>query len=169
LAKSATEKWETEKCSKRSIGAKEKTVSECLFVYGTLRPSFAPPELKELIGQWRKVGDGYVHGRLYDLGEYPGAVLDSASETRIIGEVFELPDDDSTLAALDSYEGFDPGNLNASLFVRRRCEVMFEDDSKIECWVYVYNRRVTPSTIIQSGDVLMRYGERERSEPPGGA
>ncbi len=136
-----------------------KLLRERIFVYGTLRPSLAPPELKELIGQWRKVGDGFVHGRLYDLGEYPGAVLDSVSETRIAGEVFQLPDDGATIAALDLYEGFDPEDFSASLFVRRKCQVTLEDDRRIECWIYVYNRRVAPSTIISNGDYLKMQAE----------
>ena len=137
-------------------------MSERLFVCGTLRPSLValtPPELKEVISQWRKVGDGFAHGRLYNLGEYPGAVLDPDSEARIIGEVFQLPDDGATLAALDAYEGFDPDNFSASLFVRRKCEVTLEDNSRIECWIYVYNRPASPSKIIQSGDYLKMQAE----------
>ncbi|MGH9835922.1 MAG: aminotransferase class III-fold pyridoxal phosphate-dependent enzyme, partial [Blastocatellia bacterium] len=137
-------------------------MSERFFVYGTLRPplvALTPLELKESIGQWRKVGDGFVPGRLYDLGAYPGAVLDFGSETRIIGEVFQLPDDGATLAALDLYEGFDPDDFSASLFVRRKCEVTLEDGSRIECWIYVYNRRVALSTIIPNGDYLKMQAE----------
>jgi predicted acetylornithine/succinylornithine family transaminase len=136
-------------------------MSEHLFVCGTLRPALAPPGLKEVIGQWRKVGDGFVPGRLYDLGKYPGAVLDSDSQMRIIGEVLQLPDEGATLAALDAYEGFNPDDFSASLFVRRKCDVTLADDSRIECWIYVYNRPVAPSTIIQSGDYLKMQAEAE--------
>ena len=38
-------------------------------------------------------------GRLYDLGLYPAAMLDPAAETRIRGEVFQLPDAPEILAA----------------------------------------------------------------------
>ncbi len=134
---------------------------ECIFVYGTLRPANAPPELKALIGHWRKIGDGSIAGRLYNLGEYPGAVLDQHGGVRIIGEVFELPNDGVTLASLDAYEGFDPRNFDASLFVRRKCEVRLDYDARLECWVYAYNRQVAPSTIIQSGDYRKMQAEAE--------
>ncbi|HEX9003779.1 MAG TPA: gamma-glutamylcyclotransferase family protein, partial [Blastocatellia bacterium] len=65
-------------------------MSEYLFVYGTLQPAAAPPELKEIMDRWRKVGSGTVLGQLFDLGEYPGAVLDANSTSRVIGDVYEL-------------------------------------------------------------------------------
>ncbi len=133
-----------------------KTTCDHIFVYGTLRPTLAPPRLRELIGQWRKVGDGFIAGRLYDLGEYPGAVLDSDDGRRIIGEVFRLPDDGATLDALDAYEEFDPENICASPFIRRIRQVTLEDGSKLDCWIYVYNGRVSTTTLIKSGDYMWR-------------
>jgi gamma-glutamylcyclotransferase (GGCT)/AIG2-like uncharacterized protein YtfP len=138
-------------------------MNDCIFVYGTLRTGLAPPSLRKIIGQWRKIGDGSTRGRLYDLGEYPGAILDSG-EARIVGEVFQLPDGDETLAALDEYEGFDPCDPTSSLFLRRRCEVDLEDGRSVESWVYVYNRRVSPSTIIQGGDYFLALKAKAPNE-----
>ena len=127
---------------------------EYLFVYGTLRPGMAPRRLGHLMKKMRYMGRGSTSGRLYDLDAYPGAVLDPDCDTEIKGEVFQLPDDGETLAALDTYEGFDARYPASSLFVRRRCKVTLKDDSKLVCWIYVYNWQVSPETLIRSGDYL---------------
>ena len=64
-----------------------------LFVYGTLSPRHAPLEIAATVRRLRPVGQASVRGRLYDLGEYPGAVLSEKSRSVIRGEVFELPGD----------------------------------------------------------------------------
>lgn len=129
-------------------------MSEYLFVYGTLRPNLAPAEVAGLVRRLLRIGAASAPGRIYDPGAYPGAILDPNCDTKIIGEVFQLPDDAETLAAVDVYEGFDPHDLKMSLFVRRKCEVTLEGDAKLECWIYVYNRQVASTTLITSGDYL---------------
>jgi gamma-glutamylcyclotransferase (GGCT)/AIG2-like uncharacterized protein YtfP len=125
-----------------------------LFVYGTLRPSLAPPQLQGLMRRWRAVGGGSVRGRLYDLIEYPGAVLDTQEERRIIGEVYELPNEDGLLSLLDQYEGFDSNQEDTSLFVRRRCRVTLDDGRLLECSIYVYHGDTSSAQLIANGDYL---------------
>lgn len=126
-------------------------MSEYLFVYGTLQPASAPPEIKEIVGRWRRVGSATALGQLYDLGEYPGAVLDAGTSTRIIGEVFELPKDPAVLATLDEYEGFDADAPQDSLFQRVKTEVKLAEGGKQEVWIYVYNRNVSEQTPRKTG------------------
>lgn len=118
-------------------------MSEYIFVYGTLRPDFAPPEMQEIVGRWRRVGSATVLGQLYDLGEHTGAVLDANTSTRVIGEVFALPNEPALLQTLDEYEGFDPDAPEQSLFQRVKTEVTLGDGGKQESWIYVYNRAAT--------------------------
>ncbi|MCI0338188.1 MAG: gamma-glutamylcyclotransferase [Acidobacteria bacterium] len=136
------------------------TVGEYLFVYGSLRPALAPPGLRQLVQQWHRIGAAFVQGRLYDLGDYPGAILDAESELQIIGEIFELPDDETVLATLDQYEGFDCDNHDASLFVRTKCHVLLGDVRKVECWIYVYNRETTSAKLIVNGDYLWKHKQK---------
>jgi gamma-glutamylcyclotransferase (GGCT)/AIG2-like uncharacterized protein YtfP len=110
-----------------------------LFSYGTLQPGHAPAEIAPTVRQFRRVGTGFVRGRLYDLGEYPGAVL-SRTGLPVRGQVFELPDDPKILRRLDEYEGFNPSQPKGSLFVRRRCLVTLKDGKRLSCWVYTYNQ-----------------------------
>ena len=77
-------------------------MSEYLFLYGTLLPGQAPDEVVGVVRHLHRVGAGFVRGHLYDLGDYPGAILDKSSETLISGEVFELPTNRVVLASLDS-------------------------------------------------------------------
>ena len=116
-------------------------MSEYLFAYGTLRPGLAP-EYLATANLLQTVGEGSVRGVLYDLGEFPGAVLDPGSASRIPGTVFQIQKVDTTLPALDAYEGYEPESVEASLFVRVRQEVRLEDGELLPCWIYVYNRQV---------------------------
>ncbi len=125
-------------------------MGEHLFVYGTLRPALAPTRLKPLIECLKPVGTATVVGKLYDLGDYPGATLEQ--EGLIVGEVVELPEDDAALAALDSYEGYDPLDEAQSLFVRRRCAATLMDGRTVECWIYVYQQSLDAAEWIPSGD-----------------
>lgn len=143
-----------------------------LFAYGTLRPGFAPREVAGLFRRIIRIGAASVPGRLYNLGDYPGAILDPNSEAKIIGEIFQLPTDVETLAALDAYEGVDPADPAASLFARRKCDALLNDGGQLECWVYEYNREIAPSTLIEGGDYskmgaeakMKEAGEKERSK-----
>lgn len=121
-----------------------------LFSYGTLLPGHAPPEIAPTVRRLRRVGRGFVRGRLYDLGEYPGAVLSKTGPV-IAGEVFELPDDREVLGRLDEYEGFDPAHPDASLFVRRKWTVTFKNGKKATCWVYAYNRHPGAAPSVAGG------------------
>jgi gamma-glutamylcyclotransferase (GGCT)/AIG2-like uncharacterized protein YtfP len=134
-----------------------------LFVYGTLRPGHAPAAIAAQVGKLLEVGPGAVRGRVYDLGPYPGAVLDASAGTMIEGTVFRLPADPSVLAALDAYEGFDPTDRERSLFVRARTSVTLADGRRLACWVYVYNREETRP---RAPDLSLRGRGRSSSRAP---
>ena len=105
------------------------------------------------VRQFKWCGQASARGRLYNLGAYPGAVLDRAADTRIIGQVCQLPDNPAVLAALDDYEGFYYLNDHSdSLFVRTTTVVQFSDGREITCWIYVYNRDVGGALLVPDGD-----------------
>ncbi|HET7205770.1 MAG TPA: gamma-glutamylcyclotransferase family protein [Terriglobales bacterium] len=132
-----------------------------LFSYGTLQPKQAPPEIASTVRQFRAVGRGSVRGRLYDLGEYPGAVLTKRG-THVRGYVFELPDDPDVLNRLDEYEGFDQSHPRGSLFVRRKCLVTLEDGSRLRCWIYTYNQPLGPAPVMGGQDHSKMRNHRVR-------
>jgi gamma-glutamylcyclotransferase (GGCT)/AIG2-like uncharacterized protein YtfP len=110
-----------------------------LFVYGTLRRNYRPPEMGGLMRSFEWIGAGSVAGRIYDLGDYPGAEFDRASSKEIQGEVYKLPADGKALEKLDEYEEFWPGNPNSSLFIRKAVPVRVKSGKKLSCWAYRLN------------------------------
>jgi gamma-glutamylcyclotransferase (GGCT)/AIG2-like uncharacterized protein YtfP len=127
-------------------------MNDLLFVYGTLSPSRAPAHLCEIAARLKPLSPGSMPGRLYDLGEFPGAVFDAAAPTRVYGEVFELPSDSRFLSQLDDYEGFMPADPAKSLFVREQRPVVISRGAQLSCWVYLYNRDPGHSPLIHGGD-----------------
>jgi gamma-glutamylcyclotransferase (GGCT)/AIG2-like uncharacterized protein YtfP len=128
-----------------------KLTSEFLFAYGTLQPGLAPPEVADLVRDLVSVGKGSVPGTLYDLGSFPGAVLEPNSPRRILGTVYLLPAGTDILHRLDEYEEYHPESPRASQFIRKLCSVQLSDDRKLECWVYEYHGRRDHAPIVESG------------------
>jgi|SRR6516165_437885 len=106
-----------------------------LFVYGTLRKGSSHPMAVFLARQARFVGEGKTRGRLLDLGSYPGMVEAASSDDWVDGDVFELIDAESTLAALDRYEGCDRAN---PLYERRHTLVTLSTGVELAAWYYHY-------------------------------
>ena len=127
-------------------------MSEYLFLYGTLLPDQAPAEIAAILKSLRRIGPARVRGRLYDFGEYPGALLVPSSKTIIQGEVFELPSTRATLKALDQYEEFDPTNTEASLFIRTKTRARLTDGNQVDCWMYVYNDDPGTAPLLADGN-----------------
>ena len=126
-------------------------MSQFLFAYGTLQPGCAPAHIADLAAKLRPVGEGFVRGKLYDLGGYPGAVPDANSESRIFGTVMELPEDPEILRRLDAYEEYDPRSPDTSEYVREPCEIELTAAGMLECWIYRYNWKPDASRVIASG------------------
>jgi len=119
-----------------------------LFAYGTLQPGLAPAEVAPTVEKLRRVGEGFLFGKLYDLGDYPGAIIDPASAWVVYGTVYELPENAEILDALDRYEGPD--------YVRIVQHVTLVEGGGLNCWAYDYQGRPRVDFFIESG----RWAER---------
>jgi gamma-glutamylcyclotransferase (GGCT)/AIG2-like uncharacterized protein YtfP len=127
-----------------------------LFAYGTLLGGRRPAAIARVAERLAVLGPATVRGRLYDLGEYPGLVLDPAADA-VHGTIFTVPDE-AVLAALDAYEGFAPDAPARSLFVRIPVAATLPDGRAVDCSVYVYNRDPADAPLIANG----RYRERTK-------
>lgn len=128
-------------------------MKDYLFVYGTLKKDLAPPEIAGAVKKLKYVGSGYIHGRMYDLGKFPGAIMNRGIRDKIFGRIYELPTgDDSPLSKLDDYEEFYPGKIRKSLFVRKKVNVHRPGHEPLRGWAYLYNRDVKASPVIKSGN-----------------
>jgi gamma-glutamylcyclotransferase (GGCT)/AIG2-like uncharacterized protein YtfP len=126
-------------------------MKDYLFVYGTLAKEIAPREIAAAVKKLKDVGRGFILGRLYDIGEYPGAVLNGGPQDKIFGRIYQLPGDPAVLDQLDTYEGFDPAAPAQSVFVRRRTSINRPNKTILKGWVYEYNRDVSSQPRIKNG------------------
>jgi gamma-glutamylcyclotransferase (GGCT)/AIG2-like uncharacterized protein YtfP len=112
-----------------------------VFVYGTLRRGGAGA-MSIRFPDSKFIAEAKVGGSLYDLGAYPGLLLDE-SNSLVSGEVYEV--DDETLKRLDEFEA-------SSDYWRKQVEISLGGHRKV-CWTYepkpeFYSLR----TVITSGD-----------------
>jgi gamma-glutamylcyclotransferase (GGCT)/AIG2-like uncharacterized protein YtfP len=98
------------------------------------------------------VGRGAIRAALFDLGLYPAAV--PAPDGHVWGEVYEMADPGTVLAALDDIEGYSPGDPDRSLYVRQETQVVLPDGTLATAWVYFYNAPLGRAPRISSGDYL---------------
>ena len=114
-----------------------------LFAYGTLQPRHAPPEVHDALKALRPVGRAAAKGKVFDLGDYPGATFEDDAEGTVKGTVYRLPASlqqrQHVLLKLDEYEGVNSTQPERSLFIRRQLPVLLKNGRKINCWVYEYN------------------------------
>ena len=110
-----------------------------LAVYGTLRRRSIFHKLPAAAARLRFFSCGLVGGRLFWQRTYPALVQDRGIAQV---ELFRIVDP-SVLADLDRYEGFDPSNLKASLFVRNQILLL---NPPVRAWVYFLNRQIPRGT-----------------------
>lgn len=114
-----------------------------VFVYGSLRRGGAGAMAIRFPNS-RFIAEARVSGSLYDLGAYPGLLLNE-STSLVNGEVYEV--DVETLGELDQFE-------LSSDYQRKQVQVLMGTERK-KCWIYVpeydpefYSNR----KLITSGD-----------------
>ena len=135
---------------------------EHLVVYGTLLKEVGHPCHSILAEFSEFVAQATFQGILYDLGEYPGALIRPDRSEIIHGALYRLTDPQRALIKLDAYESHYPHNPSASLFRREAVEVFQSGAGTLTAWVYLYNRSVAGKPTIRSGSYLNFW----RTRPP---
>lgn len=131
-----------------------------LFVYGTLLHSLKN-QMADFVKQHSKpFSEGYFIGELYDLGEYPGAVLSENKNDKVWGQVFLLDSTSTVFSQLDEYEGISTRFSQPHLFVRKQVNVTTINDDTVNCWVYLYNLALASHVKIASGNYMEYLSKR---------
>jgi gamma-glutamylcyclotransferase (GGCT)/AIG2-like uncharacterized protein YtfP len=131
---------------------KDMDTSGYLFVYGTLLSEgneFAAFLMENSV----LYGSGKFKGKLYDIGEYPGAIFQPASEYDVHGQVFLMNEPGMILRRLDDYEGFGADQPEPNEFIRTLISVETED-KPVNCWAYLYQLPTDGLWHIKSGNYL---------------
>jgi gamma-glutamylcyclotransferase (GGCT)/AIG2-like uncharacterized protein YtfP len=124
-----------------------------VFVYGSLRRGSAGA-MSIRFRNSRFIAEAKVSGSLYDLGAYPGLLLNEPN-SMVIGEVYEV--DDETLGKLDDMEAL-------SHYWRKQVKISLGTQTK-KCWVYAPNPEAfSRRTLITSGDWI-DYAKTKTDRP----
>jgi gamma-glutamylcyclotransferase (GGCT)/AIG2-like uncharacterized protein YtfP len=112
-----------------------------VFVYGSLRRGGAGA-MSIRFPNSKFIAEAKVGGTLYDLGAYPGLLLNE-SNSLAFGEVYEV--DDETLSELDDFEA-------SSNYWRKQVEISLGPNSRT-CWIYEPNpESYSLRKLVTSGD-----------------
>jgi gamma-glutamylcyclotransferase (GGCT)/AIG2-like uncharacterized protein YtfP len=126
-----------------------------VFVYGTLRRGSAGA-MSIRFPDSKFIAEAQVSGSLYDLGAYPGLLLNEA-DSSVTGEVYEV--DDEILNQLDDFEA-------SSHYCRKQVEISLGSHRKV-CWTYEPAPEFYAlQTLITSGDWL-EYARTKTDWPAG--
>ncbi len=122
-----------------------------LFVYGSLMSSMEHLMHALLIKEATFIDKAWFQGKLYDLGEYPGAVASNKVSDKVTGELYLLHNK-NIIRTLDRYEGYNEMNVESSLFRREIVPVTLANGTSQQAFIYLYNSRVSDKNLIYSGD-----------------
>ena len=130
------------------------TISDRLFVYGTLMRGYEHPMARLLSRSADFIGEATCRGRLYLVKHYPGLVESDDAGDIVFGEVYRLRARDELLREFDMYEACGADFPEPPQYVRKMLEVSLTDGTADKAWTYIYNWPVAHLPRIASGRFL---------------
>lgn len=124
----------------------------CLFVYGTLLINHNQ-HAAYLQKHCKLVGEGETKGRLYDIGEYPGAIIDANAQQFIYGSIYLMDNTENVIRLIDEYEGLSPDEPQPHEYVRTIVDIE-TGNGIVACWMYLYNWPINNFPEVQGGRYL---------------
>lgn len=88
---------------------------------------------------------------LYDIGEYPGAVITDNTDGYIYGSIFKLHHSEENLRVIDDYEGYGTEQDQPNLYIRS-VALVETNSGAVDAWIYVYNLPTNGLPQITSGN-----------------
>ena len=129
-------------------------MNKYLFVYGTLMKKYTGLKPINLEKYGKYICEGYIHGRIYEIDNFPGLIITNEPNEKVFGEIFLLNDFNRSIHELDQYEDFFPDDLGKSLYVRQIKQINVKGGGIKKAWVFIYNRAVDKKKRIVSGNYL---------------
>ena len=123
--------------------------SAFLFVYGSLLDEDNEFAIY-LKDNSKFYSTGKVKGTLYDIGEYPGAILFPEGGEYIYGNILKIDTPEKVFKVIDDYEGYGGEQSWPNEFIRILTGIEVEAEV-IDCWIYVYNLPVNGLRYIKGG------------------
>ncbi|MET0465791.1 MAG: gamma-glutamylcyclotransferase family protein [Chitinophagaceae bacterium] len=126
-----------------------------LFVYGSLRSHFRSAAYEYIARYFDLAGDATVQGKIFDMGEYPGAIPGD-DDSVIVGELYQIKNEREfawAICQLDDYEGVHVEAHESPLY-RREIVQVSSGSSSIPAWIYWFNGDVTGKPLVASGDMV---------------
>lgn len=133
---------------------------EFIFVYGTLRKQIVSNMHHVLASYCEYCSDGAMHGKLYEVCGYPGAIESSDANDKVFGELYKMLDRKRVLDRLDDYEECSDRFPMPHEYIRKRLSIELYGGGSVVAWVYLYNQDVSKLRQILSGDYLGGYRHR---------
>ena len=133
-------------------------MADLVFFYGTLMAGFDRRRRAAMDDKLKFLSRGWTGATLFDLGLYPAAV--PSPDGCVWGELYEMSESATVLAALDEIEGYRPGDPDHSLYVRSHATVTLPDGLQHTAWAYFYNAPLGQAERIESGDYLQHVRVR---------
>jgi gamma-glutamylcyclotransferase (GGCT)/AIG2-like uncharacterized protein YtfP len=120
-----------------------------LFVYGKLKKSQDNAMSWFFQQNATFVCEAYVKGRLYNILDYPGLVIDVMYQSLVYGEIYKLMNDE-ILNKLDEFEEAWPLFGEDAEYKRIEIEAI-ANNTNYTCQIYIYNWPIDESKRIVSG------------------
>ncbi|MGZ3766601.1 MAG: gamma-glutamylcyclotransferase family protein [Mucilaginibacter sp.] len=122
---------------------------DLLFVYGTLLNEDNEYAVY-LKANSKFYISGKLRGKLYNVGEYPGAILEGENSNYIYGAILEIVNPEKVWPVIDDYEGYGENQSQPNEFIRIPVEVE-TGGGPVICWAYLYNWPLTGLIQIEDG------------------
>ena len=100
------------------------------------------------------IAEGFMQGKLYQVKNYPGAILSNDAQEKVYGEVYQVKNREIVFEKLDEYETCSTNFVKPYEFVREKLKITLNNGTELTAWVYLYNWPVTELKQILSGDFL---------------
>ena len=130
------------------------TLTDLIFVYGTLVAKAAHPNGERLRREASLLGEATLQARLYRVSWYPGLVKSTESADLVYGEVYRLTSPATSLPWLDEYEGIIQSPASGAPpneYERVTTSVALIAGGTVDAWVYLYLPATTALERVTSG------------------